>query len=128
MKLLKNVRALLARFKTEIEIYRLVLRHPLTPRSSRIILGIAIAYAVSPIDLIPDFIPVIGHLDDALILPILIWAATRNIPASVIQECRSQVERAGNGQPDVVADGHACTETFGQANMPICNSGHRPSA
>ena len=108
MKPLENARKLLAWFKTEIKVYRLVMRHPLTPRSSRIILGIAIAYAASPIDLIPDFIPVLGHLDDLLILPLLVWAATRTIPTSVVQECRNQVALARTGQPGVVADRHAC--------------------
>ena len=108
MKPLDSARTLLARFKTEIKVYRLVMRHPLTPRSSRIILGIAIAYAISPVDLIPDFIPVLGHLDDLLILPLLVWAATRTIPASVVQECISRVELARTGQPGVVADSHAC--------------------
>jgi uncharacterized membrane protein YkvA (DUF1232 family) len=108
MKYFEKSRSLLALFKTEIEIYRLVMRHPLTPRISRIFLGIAIAYAISPIDLIPDFIPVLGHLDDLLILPLLVWTARRTIPEEVVLECRRQVERKRNGQPGVVADSHAC--------------------
>jgi uncharacterized membrane protein YkvA (DUF1232 family) len=108
MKYAEMSRSLLASFKTEIEVYRLVMRHPLTPRTSRIILGIAIAYAISPIDLIPDFIPVLGHLDDLLILPLLVWTARRTIPEEVVLECRRQVERRRNGQPGVVADSHAC--------------------
>jgi len=85
-------RALLARFRLEIEVYRLVLKHPATPRASRILLGIAIAYAVSPIDLVPDFIPVLGILDDILIVPTLVWLAVRMIPKHVLSECRSQVQ------------------------------------
>ena len=108
MKYIERSRSLLALFKTEIEVYRLVMRHPLTPRISRIILGIAIAYAISPIDLIPDFILVLGHLDDLLILPLLVWTARRTIPEEVVLECRRQVERKKNGQPGVVADSHAC--------------------
>ena len=92
MKFIEGSRSLLAQFKTEIEVYRLVMRHPLTPRISRIILGIAIAYAISPVDLIPDFIPVLGHLDDLVILPLLVWTARRPIPDKVILECRRQVE------------------------------------
>jgi uncharacterized membrane protein YkvA (DUF1232 family) len=83
-------RGLLRRFSKEIEFYRLVLRHPRTPRASRILLGAAMAYAASPVDLIPDFIPVIGHLDDLIIVPCLTWLATRLIPKGVITECRNQ--------------------------------------
>ncbi|MGJ5813674.1 YkvA family protein [Paludibaculum fermentans] len=50
-------------FRREITVYRLVRRHPRTPRMARVLIGAAVAYALSPIDLIPDFIPVIGHLE-----------------------------------------------------------------
>ncbi len=56
---------------------------------ARILLGVAIAYFLSPIDLIPDFIPGVGHLDDILIVPGLIWLAFRLIPDEVIEVCRS---------------------------------------
>jgi len=92
MKLLKHSRRLIRRFLQEIEFYRRVLRHPRTPRFSKLLLGVAIAYAVSPIDLIPDFIPVVGHLDDLVILPLLIWIAVRLIPKSVTTECRQAKE------------------------------------
>lgn len=51
-----------------------------TPMLAKILAAIAVAYALSPIDLIPDFIPVIGYLDDVLLLPILIVAAVKLIP------------------------------------------------
>ena len=54
---------------------------------------LVVAYALSPIDLIPDFIPVLGFVDDALLLPGLIWLAVRLVPAPVLAECRSQAER-----------------------------------
>ncbi|MCX7003518.1 MAG: DUF1232 domain-containing protein [bacterium] len=50
----------------------------------------ALAYLVSPIDLIPDFIPVLGQLDDLLIVPLLIYAALACIPADVKADCRAQ--------------------------------------
>jgi uncharacterized membrane protein YkvA (DUF1232 family) len=63
-------------------------------------LGSAIAYAVSPIDLIPDFIPVVGHLDDVIIVPTLIWIALRLVPKDVIAECRNLQMETKNGQPE----------------------------
>ena len=86
------------RFSQEIRIYRLVLKHPRTPRLARFLLGTAVAYAVSPIDLIPNFIPVVGHLDDVIVLPVLIWFARRLIPTDVIAECRSGQNEHAIGQ------------------------------
>lgn len=79
------------RFKTELDVYRLVLIDPRTPRVSKILLGSAIGYFLSPIDLIPDFVPVLGQLDDLLIVPGLLYAAFRFIPAEVVEECRERV-------------------------------------
>lgn len=77
------------RLKLEIAYYRCLAAHPRTPKLSRILLGAAIAYFITPIDIIPDFIPVLGHLDDLLIIPGLIWLAMRLIPADVVASCRS---------------------------------------
>lgn len=83
----RDVRNALAR---EIRIYRLIMRHDRTPRVARWLLGAALAYAVSPLDLIPDWIPVVGHLDDILIVPLLVWLSLRFVPAGVIAECRAR--------------------------------------
>jgi len=82
-------RTLVQRFRSEVEVYRRVLADPRTPHRARWLLGIAVAYAVSPVDLIPDFIPVIGHLDDALILPLLFWLAIRALPPGLLAEHRA---------------------------------------
>ncbi len=66
----------------------MVLRHPQTPLLSKILLGLAIGYLLMPFDLIPDFIPVIGQLDDVLIVPGLIYLALKMIPDEVVAECR----------------------------------------
>lgn len=63
-------------------------RHPRLPLFPKIIIGIVVAYALSPIDLIPDFIPVIGYLDDIILLPIGIWFAIRFVPNSIWLECQ----------------------------------------
>jgi uncharacterized membrane protein YkvA (DUF1232 family) len=59
----------------------------------KIIIGVCIAYALSPIDLIPDFIPVLGYLDDLVIIPALIGLAIRLIPKEVFNEARDRAER-----------------------------------
>jgi len=78
----------------EIRVYRLVLAHPRCPRRAKLLLGAALAYLAMPFDLIPDFIPVIGHLDDAIIVPSLVWLALRAIPKDVIEECRENATNA----------------------------------
>jgi uncharacterized membrane protein YkvA (DUF1232 family) len=92
MRPFKRARDLMTRFSQELAFYRRVLKHPRTPRSARLLLGFAVAYAASPIDLIPDFIPVVGYLDDLLILPLVIWISLRLIPKTVIMECRQPEE------------------------------------
>ena len=65
-------------------------RHPSTPLLVRLLaLGVA-AYALSPIDLIPDFIPVLGYLDDLVLVPLGLWLVVRLVPAAVLQECHSR--------------------------------------
>lgn len=74
-------------------------RHPLTPWYARLLGVLIVAYALSPIDLIPDFIPVLGYLDDVLLLPGLIWLVIRLIPPAVLQECRDKAEHHQGGKP-----------------------------
>ena len=63
-------------------------RNPQVPVLPKILIALVVAYALSPIDLIPDFIPIIGYLDDLLILPLGIWLAIRSIPDDIWQQCR----------------------------------------
>ena len=59
------------------------------PIIAKVIIGLVVAYALSPIDLIPDFIPIIGYLDDLILLPLGIWLSIRLIPPAVWQECQA---------------------------------------
>ncbi|MGJ7521480.1 YkvA family protein [Variovorax sp. LT1P1] len=67
-------------------------KHPRTPWHAKALGFFVVAYALSPIDLIPDFIPVLGYVDDVLLLPVLIWLAIRLLPPEVLAECRGQAE------------------------------------
>jgi uncharacterized membrane protein YkvA (DUF1232 family) len=67
-------------------------KHPATPWYAKALGVFVVAYALSPVDLIPDFIPVLGYLDDVLLLPGLIWLAIRLLPPVVLAECRSQAD------------------------------------
>ncbi len=67
-------------------------RDPRTPWYAKVLAGVIVAYALSPIDLIPDFIPVLGYLDELLLLPIGIWLALRLVPATVLAEARRRAE------------------------------------
>ncbi len=68
------------------------LRHPATPWVAKALAVVVVAYALSPIDLVPDFIPVLGYLDDVILLPALIWLAVRLLPSPVRAECRARAE------------------------------------
>jgi len=65
-------------------------RHPDTPWYVKALGAFVVAYALSPIDLVPDFIPVLGYVDDVLLLPALIWLAVRLTPAAVLAASREQ--------------------------------------
>lgn len=65
-------------------------RHPGTPLVAKLCAITVAAYAFSPIDLIPDFIPVLGFVDDALLLPLGIWLTLKLVPAPVLDACRAQ--------------------------------------
>ena len=88
---MKTLRQLLHRFKQELQLYRGILTDPRTPKLTKLPLGCAVGYAVSPVDFIPDFISVLGHLDDAIIIPILVWLALKSIPRSLLEEHRRKV-------------------------------------
>jgi uncharacterized membrane protein YkvA (DUF1232 family) len=90
--MLTKLKQVARQLKTEFEVYRLVLKHPETPQLAKWLLGLAIGYMLMPFDLIPDFIPVIGQLDDVVIVPLLVYFALKMIPGEVILACRAQIK------------------------------------
>ncbi|MCF8185479.1 MAG: DUF1232 domain-containing protein [Sulfuritalea sp.] len=90
--MIKKLKSFSKQLKQELAVYRLVLKHPKTPWLAKLFLGLAIAYLLLPFDLIPDFIPVLGQLDEVVIIPILVYIALLFIPKTIIQDCREQVQ------------------------------------
>jgi uncharacterized membrane protein YkvA (DUF1232 family) len=80
------------RLRNELQALYLAARDPRTPWYAKVLAVFIIGYALSPIDLIPDFIPVIGYLDDLVIVPAGITLLIRLIPTGVLQECREKVQ------------------------------------
>ncbi len=80
--------------KTEIRALMIASRDPRTPWIAKALAVLIVAYALSPIDLIPDFIPVLGYLDDLILLPLGILLAIRLIPPQVMDEARQTATQA----------------------------------
>jgi uncharacterized membrane protein YkvA (DUF1232 family) len=92
MAFLADLRQRARQLTVEIAALGIAARHPLTPWPAKLLVVAIVAYAVSPIDLIPDFLPVIGHLDDLILIPLGIALAIRMIPGSVWAECRERAQ------------------------------------
>ena len=69
------------------------LQHPATPWYARVLAAVITAYALSPVDLIPDFIPVLGYLDDLILVPAGVWLLLRLVPEQVLTDCRAQSDQ-----------------------------------
>ena len=87
--------------KLGLRYYRAILDDPRTPRLPKALLAIALGYMVLPVDILPDFIPVLGYLDDLIIIPALVWLAMRLVP-TVIKEAHhpllDDVSKAGESE------------------------------
>ncbi len=81
------------RLKQEIKVYRLAMADPRTPKAAKWLLRFALAYLLSPLDLIPDAIPILGLFDEVILLPAVLWIARRMIPGEVMRECRLRAAR-----------------------------------
>jgi uncharacterized membrane protein YkvA (DUF1232 family) len=87
---LNRLREWARRLKRDVTALWIAARDPRTAVSAKLVAAAVAAYALSPIDLIPDFIPVLGHLDDLLIVPAGIWLAVRMVPEALMIEFRAQ--------------------------------------
>ena len=92
MNLIEQLKSWARSFKKDVLILWFSAKNPKTPLAPKAICIFIVAYALSPIDLIPDFIPVLGYVDDLILLPILIWSAITLIPNIIIQDSRAQAE------------------------------------
>ncbi|TWC31401.1 uncharacterized protein DUF1232 [Pseudomonas sp. SJZ079] len=100
--LLNQLRVWARELKRQIMVLWFSYRHPETPRLPKWIAICVVAYALSPIDLIPDFIPILGYLDDVIILPLGILLAMRMMPIEILEEARlraSEWEKSQTPRP-----------------------------
>ena len=96
-----NLKERAKKLKTDIPAVFIAMKKKETPVMAKIIAILTVAYALSPIDLIPDFIPVLGYLDDVILLPALVALTIRLIPPDVFDECRKEAEGLwSDGKPN----------------------------
>jgi uncharacterized membrane protein YkvA (DUF1232 family) len=91
MKLGEKLKQVAAQLKTEFDFYKRLQQHPQTPMLAKALLWLAIGYLLMPFDLIPDFLPVIGQLDELVIIPLLLYSALKLTPQAVIVECKGSI-------------------------------------
>jgi uncharacterized membrane protein YkvA (DUF1232 family) len=88
--MLQALRARVLGLKAETLALYLAARDPRTPWTAKVLVGLVVAYVLSPIDLIPDFVPALGYLDDLILVPLGIALAIRLVPREVLAECRAR--------------------------------------
>ena len=87
-----DLKAAAKKLKQDIPAVFIALKKKETPLPAKIVAALTVGYALSPIDLVPDFIPVLGYLDDLLVLPGLVALTLRLIPPEVLSQCRKEAE------------------------------------
>jgi uncharacterized membrane protein YkvA (DUF1232 family) len=90
--MLERARAWAAAMRRETVAVYLAIRDPRTPWIAKLVGGLVVAYAASPVDLIPDFVPVLGILDDLLIVPAGLWLTVRLIPHEILEQARARAD------------------------------------
>lgn len=97
MPVIERFKERVRHLKSETYALYLAARHPKTPWYAKLFVAGVVAYALSPIDLIPDFVPVLGYLDDLILVPLGIAIAMKLIPPDVMAECRLRAQEAEAG-------------------------------
>lgn len=92
MRLLSKLKQRARKLKSEAQVLMIAYKDKRTPVTAKALIAITVGYLLSPIDLIPDFIPVLGLLDDLIIVPILILFSLKLIPAVVLLDARERVK------------------------------------
>lgn len=92
VKLFSKLKQKAKELKSESQVLLIAYRNPETPLLAKILIGFTVAYLLSPIDLIPDFIPVLGLLDDLVIVPLLIMFSVKLIPEKILEEARQKAK------------------------------------
>ena len=90
--MLERARAWATRMRRETMAVYLAIRDPRTPWIAKLVGGLVVAYAASPIDLVPDFVPVLGMVDDLLIVPLGLWLTVRLIPHEILEQARARAD------------------------------------
>lgn len=90
MKLSDKLKQIAIQLKAEFKFYQRLQKHPQTPKFAKALLWLAVGYVLMPFDLIPDFLPIIGQLDELVVIPLLLYFALRLTPPEIVLECKSE--------------------------------------
>ena len=93
MKIFQRIRSWANELKSDVLVLWFALKNLETPLIARAVAFITVAYALSPIDLIPDFLPILGYLDDLILIPIFIWITIKLVPDDVMVQSRKQAQQ-----------------------------------
>jgi uncharacterized membrane protein YkvA (DUF1232 family) len=90
MKLGNKLKQIADQLKAEFKFYQRLQKHPQTPKFAKALLWLAVGYVLMPFDLIPDFLPIIGQLDELVVIPLLLYFALKLTPPEIILECKRE--------------------------------------
>ena len=97
---LKEIKDKAKNIKKELRVIYIAYKRPDVPWYAKVVAIIVVGYALSPIDLIPDFVPVLGYLDDIILIPLGILLVVKLIPKDIVEECRKQADEVfKDGKP-----------------------------